>query len=428
MNIKRITALSGVIIAIALITSAMFYLINTIPPDGFTEDAQVIAIFDSAFCVGCHQKNNNRQFNSTVCFEHIKKGEAIDEVSLLKIEEVTVFSSSMPPVGYYLTHWGASITPAKQTILSSWIKSHREKYYPNTLAAKKYQSEPVRPVPSPPDTDPQKIALGKSLFYDNRLSADQTVSCASCHHPDKGGANNNQFAAGAGKRLGNYNTPTLFNAQFNIAQSWDGHASSMQDIIREHITNSEIMGNKSFDEVISRLSDDKNYRQAAGYKLTEDAITDAIEAYTKSILTPDCSFDKYLKGEEHAISPKAIYGYEIFKSNKCVTCHAGVMLGGQSFETMGVYHDYFKDRGWEITPADLGKFNITGDENDRHRFKVPGLRNVALTKPYFHDGSRQSLPEAVRIMGKYQCNKKISDDDIHAIVAFLETLTAIPNL
>ena len=410
MNIKRLIKLSGVVIAIALITTVMYYFINTMPPDGFTEDDKAIAVFEDASCVACHQKNseaplyagipvigriiNNRRqngyrmFNVGDSFDHIKKGEAVNEVSLAKIEWVTLFNPSMPPATYYLTHWGAAINPAKRAIIRDWLHRHREQFYP---AANPFRFEPVRPIPEAMEVDPAKITAGKTHFYDNRLSAEHAFSCASCHQPDRGGANNKQFALEAGKRL---NTPTLYNATFNIAQGWIGHAANIHELIRDH----------------------------HGYEQADEAVIDAIAEYTQSLLTPDCSFDRYLKGDDQAITPLAIYGYELFKSNKCAVCHAGITLGGQSFELMGIYANYFKDRGWETVKEDLGRYNVTADEADRHRFKVPGLRNVALTKPYFHDGSRQSLAEAVQIMGKYQSGKQISDNDVNAIVAFLETL------
>jgi cytochrome c peroxidase len=440
---------TGIIMAIALVMIVIYYLVNTIPPAGSSKDAQVIAIFEDAGCITCHQKNSNtpfyadipligqiikndrangyRKFNIGESLDQIKKEEAVNEVILAKIEMATIIHDVMPPAGYYLIHWGASVTPAKQTILREWIKKHREKFYPNTLATDSLKNEPVRPLPSSLTVNKRKAALGKELFYDKRLSADNTVSCASCHNPDKGGANNKQYAEGADKRLGNVNTPTVYNAYFNIAQAWDGHSANIKELVREHIITSVIMGNDSFADVIERLQKDEGLKKRFDHLyedgMTGDAITDAIAEFEKTLLTPDCSFDKYLKGDNYAINKKEIFGYELFKSNKCATCHAGIIFGGQSFELMGIYNDYFGDRGWEITAEDLGRFNYTAEEYDRYRFKVPGLRNVALTKPYFHDGSRQTLSDAIAAMGTYQTNRTISDEEINAIAAFLETLT-----
>ena len=576
--------------AIALVLTGIYYVVNTIPPKGASLDAQAITIIDDASCVACHQINpayatipfmgrmyrkGLNRFNIGDSVEKLKNGMALNEVSLAKIEAVTITDKTMPPTFFYLTHWGASVTNAKQKILNDWIKKHREQFYPNTLAADKFKNEPVRPVPpvlvpdsqevatesiknepskhtspssvtkqkkvttvklknkpakpvpssftdnkgkvttnkpakhtpssptatrqqkattgkiknkpvkpvpssltankgkattnkpakptpssltankgkaatnkpvKPVSSSPvtkqgkaatgqlhhkpssfityqQKVELGQKLFNDKRLSADNTVSCASCHQPEKGGANNNQYARGTGNRIKTINTPTLYNANFNIAQSWEGHADNIQEIIREHLTNAAIMGNNSLTDVISNLNTDNQPNTTPDHSLSIDDLTDAIAEYVKTLPTSDCLFDKYLKGDETTLNQMEISGYELFKSKKCATCHVGITLGGQSFELMGIYADYFSNRGWEITKEDWGRYNHTSIENDRHRFKVPGLRNVALTKPYFHDGSRQSLSEAVTIMGKYQCNKQLTDNDTNAIIAFLQTLT-----
>ena len=441
MKFNRLIVLTGIVIAIAFIAMIMYKIVNTLLPEDSSVNVQAMVIFDDASCVACHRRNNastlyttlpvigqkikKNRFDIEDSFDRLKKGEAINEVILSKIEQATLIETSMPPAYHYLTHWGATVTPAKQTILKDWLKKHREKFYPNTEAADRFKDEPVRPVPSshqtfradnpslkdeparPVPASPvvatQKAALGELLFFDSRLSSDNTVSCASCHQPDKGGANNHQYATGVGKRLVNLNTPTVYNTCFDVACSWDGHAANTKDFIREHITNTVIMDNRS---------------------LTGDTLSDALAEYTKTLLTPGCRFDAYLKGDETAITQMEISGYELFKSHKCAICHIGVTLGGQSFERMGMYGDYFSDRGWEMTKEDMGRFNYTADEYDRHRFKTPGLRNVALTKPYFHDGSQSSLFEAVQTMGKYQSGKTLSDDDANAIAAFLETLSA----
>ncbi len=453
MNTKRLIEFSGIIMAVALVMIVIYHLVDIIPPAGPSKDDQAVAIFKDASCITCHQKNSNtpfyadipiigqiikrditngyRKFNIGESLEIIKKEEAVNEAILAKIEMATITNEMMPPARYYLIHWGASITPAKQIILKEWIKKHRGKFYPNTLAADMFKNEPVRPIPSSLTFNKRKAALGKKLFYDKRISFDNTISCASCHNPDKGGANNKQYAEGADKRLGTINTPTICNAHFNIAQSWNGHSANIKDLVKEHIKNSVIMGNESFADVIKRLRNNEDLKKGFDHLyedgMTENTIADAIAEFGKTLLTPDCSFDKYLKGDNYAINKKEIFGYELFISKTCATCHVGTTLGGQSFELMGIYNDYFEDRGWELTADDLGRFNYTADNKDRHRFKVPGLRNVALTKPYFHDGSQQTLSDAVIAMGIYQTDHKISDEEINAIVAFLETLTGEPE-
>jgi cytochrome c peroxidase len=333
----------------------------------------------------------------------------------------------MPPVRYHLIRWGSSITPAKQKILAEWIKSHRKEFYPNLPAAEIFRYEPVRPLPPSVPVNKKKAALGKKLFYDTRLSSDNTLSCSSCHNLQTGGVDNKQYPEGIRSILGKVNTPTVYNACFNHSQCWDGHAADLKSQITDHMLNPYEMANKSFDNVIKKLLKDKDIKNMFEklYKegITGASIIDAIEEFEKTLITPDCRFDKYLKGEEHILNTSEIRGYELFKSNKCTTCHAGIILGGQSCEIMGLYEDYFNDRGWDMTEEDQGRFKQTADEYDRYRFKVPGLRNVALTKPYFHDGSRQTLHEAVKIMGIYQSGHTIKDEDVNAIISFLETLT-----
>ncbi|MEZ0258124.1 MAG: cytochrome-c peroxidase, partial [Chthoniobacter sp.] len=156
--------------------------------------------------------------------------------------------------------------------------------------------------------------------------------------------------------------------------------------------------------------------------LTEQTVKDAIVEYERSLITPNCRFDKWLRGDKKAISTVELEGYRLFKSLGCTSCHQGVNVGGNLYQKFGVMGDYFADRG-NITKADYGRFNLTNDEADRFVFRVPSLRNVATTAPYFHDGSAATLPEAVRVMARYQLGRAISEDEVSRIVAFLSTLT-----
>ena len=155
----------------------------------------------------------------------------------------------------------------------------------------------------------------------------------------------------------------------------------------------------------------------------QQRITNAIEEFEKTLLTPNSRFDRYLKGEKSAINDTELTGYELFKKYDCTTCHVGETLGGQSYELMGVKRDYFADRGSEMTEEDNGRFKQTKTDRDKHRFKVPGLRNIALTAPYFHDGSIKTMKDAVDYMAKYQVDAILSNEELGEIVAFLETLT-----
>lgn len=447
---KKLIEITGIIMAVAMVVVMIYQLVNTIPPEGSSQESMAIAIFKDASCMACHSRNTlapfstnipligqwtkkNRQrgwlrFDMNEAWSRLQKGEAINETHLAKIEMETVVRNTMPPVSHYLVHWGASVTTPKQTMLKNWITHHREKFYPSPLAADSFKQEPVRPIPTPEPVDKRKVALGKKLFYDKRISSDHSISCATCHHPETGGANNRQFVEGVNKRLTHVNTLTLYNASFNRLLSWNGSAKSLETHIEQHVTHPAILGYASINELIQRLQKEadllplfeKTYPKEG---LTKTTLTNALTHYGKTLLTPDCNFDKYLKGDVYAISQKEVFGYILFKSHRCITCHTGINLGGQTHERIGIYKDYFDDRGWELAPEDLGRFQYTGDEYDRYRFKVPGLRNVALTKPYFHDGSQQTLYDAVQTMGIYQTGQHINEEEINAMVAFLEALT-----
>ena len=439
---------TGIVMAIAFVMMVIYRLVNILPPAGISKDTQAIAILNDASCAVCHQKDNklpfyarfpgpeNRfnknakrgilYFDITETIEKINKKEAINETALAKIEMATT-TGAMPPATFSLFHWGSSVTPAKQKILKEWIDSHRKRFYPNHFASDIFNTEPVRPLPPPVSVNKKKASLGEQLFYDTRLSSDNSISCSSCHNLRTGGTDNRQYPEGINQILGNLNTPTVYNACCNNSHGWDGHITDLKILIAEHMLSPYEMANQSFDHIVNRLLKDKDMKKAFDklYKegITETSIIDALEEFEKTLVTPDCRFDRYLKGEESVLNQTEIQGNNLFKSNKCATCHAGSAFGGQSEEVMGLYEDYFKNRGWEITEYDLGRYKQTLNEHDRYRFKVPGLRNVALTKPYFHDGSQQTLYDAVKTMGRYQSGCSIKDGDIKAIVSFLETLT-----
>lgn len=285
--------------------------------------------------------------------------------------------------------------------------------------------EPIPPIPESEALDPRKVALGALLFDDPRLSGDGTVACVSCHNMALGGSDQFARSIGAGGALGVVNAPTVFNARFNFAQFWDGRAATLEDQIDGPISNPREMGS-SWPEVLGKLRKDREH-VAAFQEIYKDGIQvanvkDAIATFERSLVTPQSRFDRYLKGDAGALTEEEKAGYELFKMYRCVACHQGVNIGGNMFAKIGVFGDYVTDRG-NVTEADLGRFNVTGRSRDRHVFKVPSLRNVALTAPYFHDGSAKTLDEAVVVMAKYQLGRRISDTDLTRIVAFLQTLT-----
>ena len=290
--------------------------------------------------------------------------------------------------------------------------------------------EPVKPVPATLKQDPARVELGRRLFNDARLSANGKVSCASCHDPAKGGADGRPRSIGFGGRATAVNAPTVFNAALNFRQFWNGRADSQEAQVGLVVENPVEMGS-NWRDVVALVTRDTDYARAftAAYRdgVTRPNIENAIASYERALITPDSRFDKYLRGDQAAISTDEKAGYAKFKQYGCVACHQGVNLGGNMFQKFGVMGDYFAARG-NPTEADLGRFEVTGDAADRNVFKVPGLRNVALTAPYLHDGSAPTLEDAVKVMFRYQLGRKPSAQDTESIVKFLQTLTAAPEV
>jgi len=230
--------------------------------------------------------------------------------------------------------------------------------------------------------------------------------------------------------LGDSNSPTVFNSALNFTQFWDGRAADLQEQAEAPPLNPVEMGSASFDDICAVLSQDKAFTQTfmKTYpdRLSKTTITDAIAEFEKTLLTPS-RFDKYLQGKKNALTAEEITGYDVFKKNKCATCHVGMNFGGQSYEYFGIKANYFDFRGTELTDEDNGRFVITGNESDRYKFKTPTLRNVVLTYPYMHDGAVQTIEEAVKIMSEFQMGKKLSDKEVDQMVTFLKTLTGEYN-
>jgi cytochrome c peroxidase len=288
-----------------------------------------------------------------------------------------------------------------------------------------FANEPVQPLPQTLNLNPDKVDLGDKLFHDPRLSKDNSISCASCHDLNKGGCDQRKVSLGVSGQLGGVNAPTVYNSFFNILQFWDGRAKDLKEQANGPVNNPKEMGT-DWNVVVTRLENDPAYSKmffkVYGGKISAGNIADAIAEYEHSLITPS-RFDDYLRGDQNALTPQEKRGYALFKSFGCASCHNGINLGGTQFRKMGIYHDYFKDRGTPITPADLGRYNVTHLESDKYVFKVPTLRNIELTYPYFHDGSVNSLRQAVIIMGKYESGINISSEDADDIVAFLCSLT-----
>ncbi len=278
--------------------------------------------------------------------------------------------------------------------------------------------EPIKPIPSDMKVNMKKAELGKKLFFDPILSKDGTISCATCHDLQNGGDDGLQFSFGINGQEGDINSPTVYNAVFNFRQFWDGRAKDLKEQAKGPIENPVEMGH-TMHGAVEVLKRNKEYVQNFHdiYKdgLTQDNVVDSIAEFEKTLITVDSPFDKYLKGDKSAISEKAKKGYLLFKSKGCILCHHGVNVGGNFYNKFGIYED--------ADSKHLGRYSITKREEDKHVFKVPSLRNIALTAPYMHDGRVNTLNKAVELMTKYQLGRHMEAGDTDAIVAFLKSLT-----
>jgi len=266
--------------------------------------------------------------------------------------------------------------------------------------------EPITPIPAMPAQDPRRLRLGERLFSDRRLSHDDTHSCSSCHDIRTNGASANAHDLTPDGRPLALNAPTVFNASLNFRLNWEGNVRTLEEHAERTLGNPEIMAS-SADEVVGKLRADpeavRQFRDAYGRELDVAALLDAIATYERSLVTPGGRFDRWLGGEDAAITPEELSGYELFKSLGCISCHQGVNVGGNLFQRHGI----FRPIG-SAEPALI---------------RVPSLRNVATTPPYFHDGSAPTLSDAVKTMGIAQLGRALTDQQIAAIVAFLNTLT-----
>jgi cytochrome c peroxidase len=295
----------------------------------------------------------------------------------------------------------------------------------NSLAMSKPR-EPIRPIPQSVPLDVRKVNLGKKLFHDPLLSKDNTISCATCHDLNKGGTDRKDRSVGINKAEGVINSPSVFNSGLHFKQFWDGRADTLEEQVDGPALADKEMGS-TWPEIVSKLQAVPAYVTAFSQIYPDGVqrqnVRDAIAEFERSLITPNSRFDKYLRGDQQAITDDEKEGYRKFKSYGCIACHQGVNVGGNMFQPLGVMGDYFADRGREISKADLGRFNVTGDEEDKFKFKVPALRNIALTAPYFHDASARTLEEAVTTMAKYQLGRELPPKDLEQIVLFLKSLT-----
>ncbi len=280
--------------------------------------------------------------------------------------------------------------------------------------------------PNNPITD-EKVALGKALYFDKRLSKDNTQSCNTCHNLNTYGVDNSSFSKGNNGGLGGRNSPTTLNAAFHIAQFWDGREPDVEAQAGGPILNPVEMEMPSEKYVVDRLLKIEDYQKmfSKAYPdqkqpITYDNLKKAIGAFERKLVTPS-KFDQYVAGDNNALNDNEKKGLQTFIESGCVTCHSGSLLGGNMYQKFGLYGNY-----WDYTKSkkvDNGRFDVTKKESDKYVFKVPSLRNIEKTWPYFHDGSVKDLGEAIKIMGKTQVNKDLTNQQVAEIETFLKTLT-----
>lgn len=282
----------------------------------------------------------------------------------------------------------------------------------------------IQPIPDSIQLDPLKVTLGEKLFKDPRLS-NSAASCNSCHNLHQAGIDGLKTSINVMGGMDEMNTPTVFNSGLHFQLLWNGFANSLEDQVEYSIQNPKQM-NSNWPDIIKRLQRDANYVQAfnAIYEdgLTATSIKNAIATFQRSLITPHAPFDLYLKGDENAIDNNQKAGFILFNDYGCISCHQGVAIGANLFARFGVFDDAFKHKK-EPSAADLGRFTYTDDATDKYVFKVPSLRNVALTAPYFHDGSATTLEEAITRMAKMQLGRTPDENDVKLIAAFLKSLT-----
>ncbi len=281
--------------------------------------------------------------------------------------------------------------------------------------------EPIKPISPPKDVNQAKAELGKKLFFDPRLSKSGFISCNSCHNLSMGGSDNLKTSIGHNWQKGPINAPTVLNSSLNFVQFWDGRAENLKAQAGGPIANP---GEMAFTHELAEGVVKSIPGYVAEFKqvysddtVNIDRMTDAIAEFEKTLVTPNSRFDKWLLGDAKALTEQELAGYQLFKKSGCVSCHYGTSVGGGTFHKMGMVAEYNTKNPSE------GRKGVTGKEEDRRMFKVPNLRNIELTYPYFHDGGAATLSQAVETMGRIQLGKKFTDEENAKIVAFLKSLT-----
>ena len=410
---------------------------------------QVAAILEQNGCYSCHSGQDGTPFYAKLPFAdpilaHIEIGtrfwdlrredlENPSEVLLSKLQH-SVTSGNMPLVEYKLIHWGTGFNKAEKSLLTEWILSQRQERFATGTACEAYAQHALQPIPDSLSTDIRKVTLGRKMYNEARVSLDGTLSCATCHVIDKGGADSRgtRTSEGIYGQFGGINAPTVLNAAFNVEQFWNGRAHTLADQAAGPPVNPVEMGDQTWEQICERLKEDASlvaeFQSIYPEGITQATVTDAIAEYEKTLITPNDRLDQMLKGDENALTEEEKKGLAAFMDNSCAVCHVGKTLGGQSFETLGIYEDYYAAREQSnpdivYNDDDKGLAGFTGDTADLHHFKVPGLRNISKTSPYFHDGTQATIEDAVRAMFRFELGvKEAPESDVASISAFLRTL------
>jgi cytochrome c peroxidase len=288
-----------------------------------------------------------------------------------------------------------------------------------------YRQEPITPIPQTFEVNTDKAKLGETLFFDTRLSSNGNLACASCHQLEAGGDDNVALGISSADDKHFVNTPGIFNARYNFRQNWDGSAENLEQQIDGVISDKHEFNNNWNDVISKLLLDDEisnAFNKTYNDGITKNNIIEAIVEFEKTLITPNSRFDQYLRNDDSALSAEEIKGYKTFKELGCISCHQGINIGGNLYQKFGVFYNYIAERG-DLKKADYGRMNITNRQMDAFVFKVPSLRNIAVTAPYLHDGSADTLDQVIIIMGKTQLGRILSNDEVQLIKSFLNTLT-----
>lgn len=292
------------------------------------------------------------------------------------------------------------------------------------------------PAPADNPQTPARIALGRQLYFDARLSVNNTISCNSCHDVRHDGADGRIRSVGALGKSPRRSTPTVLNATFQSVQFWDGRAPSLEAAVADHLFDPNVLANPDAASLVERITVSKNYRtrfsKVFGKEtpVSTDTIAKAVAAYVRALITPESAFDRYLKGDKKALSENARRGFEEFQRIGCSACHFGINFSGPPVPMGEGFYELFPnymgseyDKKYNLVTDDLGRYEATREDIHKRLFHVPSLRNIAQTAPYFHTGTVPTLDEAVRVMAKTQLQQDLSDEQMKYLAAFLASLT-----